>query len=159
MGMIRDVLLFSGTTKLVCYILLAILLIGGHCLPSVRQCLRNTNNSDIAAQCDANKKHVITYMPPKESIYFSLNNSLQPPTHQIPERYFPLSIMDVHRDARFYKDLAIPNRNRRLMLIKIFKEFLAFAKKYQLKWWLVHGGLIGRLIWLQDWLLVYYWCE
>lgn len=116
------------------------------CLPSVRQCLRNKNNTAVVAQCEANKKYVKEYMPSTEAIYYTQNLTLLPPTKEIPERFFPLSIMDVHRDARYYKDLAIPNRNRHLMLIKIYQEFLNFAKEYQLKWWLVHGGLIGEFI-------------
>ena len=120
------------------------LLVCVQCLPSARQCLRNSNNTVFVSKCEASRKYVVHYMPPSESIYYTQNLSLLPATKEIPERFFPLSIMDVHRDARFYKDLAIPNRNRRLMLVKIFEEFLDFTKVYNVKWWMVHGGLIGK---------------
>lgn len=113
--------------------------------PSPRQCLVYTNNATIQSLCAENKKHVTTYMPPKKAIYYESHEVLRPPTPEIPESYYSQCPFDSHRDKRFYKDVVIPNRNRILMIRRLFGAFIDFARDYNLKWWVAHGGLIGML--------------
>jgi hypothetical protein len=109
---------------------------------SLFRCINETSNAHVNALCKEQASKVVTYMPSNESIVFDAgdSNKLPDPNKHI---YFPLCVVDSHRDGRFCKEIIIPFRKRKAALTACFREFSNFAAERNLKYWLIHGGLIG----------------
>lgn len=84
-------------------------------------------------------------MPSNASVFFDAGavQRTKPDPSAIKPVYFPLCLVDAHRDARYCKDLSVPIFKRQRLLVHCLQAFAQFADEHQLPYWVIHGGLIG----------------
>lgn len=101
------------------------------------------NRTKMLEECSYQQKHLVTHMPQNISIYYDAGISQRTKPPRNISVYFPLCLMDSHRDARFCKDISVPMYKRQRLLIHCLQAFSNFATENSLPYWLIHGGLIG----------------
>jgi hypothetical protein len=117
---------------------------------SLRQCQHAeassphiANRTQVLEACALQQKNKVTYMPSNTSIYYDAGVSQRTKPSKDISVFFPLCLYDVHRDARYCKDFAVPAQKRQRLMIHCLQAFTEFAKEHNLPYWLIHGGLIG----------------
>lgn len=107
-------------------------------LISEHECVYDTTPA-TQEQCKQQDLKAERYMPSNESIY-----KIFKPYYDLDKKYYVESIYNHHVDLRYVKSGPEESFDeRRKILINLFHEWTNFAEERDLKYWIVHGTLIG----------------
>lgn len=105
---------------------------------SEHECVHNTTTT-VQEKCRLQDLKAEVYMPSNDSIY-----KIFKPYYDFDKKYYTESIFNQHVDIRYAKSGPSETFDeRRKILINIFREWTKFAEERELKYWVVHGSLIG----------------